>query len=112
MKKDCDNCKNNVEYPPPHICDICTSLDQEEEYEMWEPSEDYQREFLVHIQNYRDDPVKFIEQFYNIELLDFQKQMIRETLSLMDKSKMIYLLPGKDGYEFLMQQLDSDETLV
>ena len=34
--KDCSTCKNNVEYPPPHTCDICTSLDQEEEYEMWE----------------------------------------------------------------------------
>lgn len=34
--KDCTTCKNNVEYPPPHTCDICTSLDQEEEYEMWE----------------------------------------------------------------------------
>lgn len=36
VKKDCSTCKNNVEYPPPHTCDICTSLDQEEEYEMWE----------------------------------------------------------------------------
>ena len=34
--KDCSTCKNNVEYSPPHTCDICTSLDQEEEYEMWE----------------------------------------------------------------------------
>ncbi|WP_395546824.1 MULTISPECIES: hypothetical protein [unclassified Lacrimispora] len=34
--KDCSTCKNNVEYPPPHTCDICTSLDQEKEYEMWE----------------------------------------------------------------------------
>lgn len=34
--KDCSTCKNNVEFPPPHTCDICTSLDQEEEYEMWE----------------------------------------------------------------------------
>jgi len=33
--KSCSTCKNNVEYPPPHTCDICTSLDQEEEYEMW-----------------------------------------------------------------------------
>lgn len=32
----CSTCKNNIEYPPPHTCDICTSLDQEEEYEMWE----------------------------------------------------------------------------
>ena len=32
----CSTCKNNVEFPPPHTCDICTSLDQEEEYEMWE----------------------------------------------------------------------------
>lgn len=34
--KNCTTCKNNVEFPPPHTCDICTSLDQEEEYEMWE----------------------------------------------------------------------------
>lgn len=34
--KDCSTCKNNVEFPPPHTCDVCTSLDQEEEYEMWE----------------------------------------------------------------------------
>lgn len=33
---DCSTCKNNIEFPPPHICDICTSLDQEEEYGMWE----------------------------------------------------------------------------
>lgn len=33
---DCSTCKNNVEYPLPHTCDICTSLDQEEEYGMWE----------------------------------------------------------------------------
>ena len=32
----CSTCKNNVKFPPPHTCDICTSLDQEEEYEMWE----------------------------------------------------------------------------
>lgn len=37
--KECSTCKNNVEYPPPHTCDICTSLDQEEEYEMWEGKE-------------------------------------------------------------------------
>lgn len=36
VDKDCSTCKNNVEYPPPYTCDICTSLDQEEEYEMWE----------------------------------------------------------------------------
>lgn len=35
-EKCCETCKNNVEYPPPHTCDICTSLDQEEDYEMWE----------------------------------------------------------------------------
>lgn len=29
----CSTCKNNVEFPPSHTCDICTSLDQEEEYE-------------------------------------------------------------------------------
>ena len=32
----CSTCKNNVEFPPPHTCDICTSLDQDEEYSMWE----------------------------------------------------------------------------
>lgn len=37
--KNCSTCKNNVEFPPPHTCDICTSLDQEEEYEMWEDME-------------------------------------------------------------------------
>ena len=36
---DCSNCKNNVEFPPPHTCDICTSLDQDEEYGMWEAKE-------------------------------------------------------------------------
>lgn len=34
--KNCTTCKNNVEFSPPHTCDICTSLDKEEEYEMWE----------------------------------------------------------------------------
>lgn len=37
--KDCSTCKNNVEYPPPHTCDICMSLDHEEEYDMWEGKE-------------------------------------------------------------------------
>lgn len=32
----CSTCKNNVEFPHPHTCDICTSLDQEEEYGMWD----------------------------------------------------------------------------
>lgn len=32
----CSSCINDVEFPPPHTCDICTSLDQEEEYGMWE----------------------------------------------------------------------------
>lgn len=36
-KMDCSTCKNNVEYPPPHTCDICTSLDNNELYSMWEP---------------------------------------------------------------------------
>lgn len=36
--RDCSTCKNNVEFPPPHTCDICTSLDQED-YCMWEPKE-------------------------------------------------------------------------
>ena len=35
----CSTCKNNVEFPHPHTCDICTSLDQEEEYGMWEAKE-------------------------------------------------------------------------
>ena len=37
--RNCSTCGNNVEFPPPHTCDICTSLDQEEEYEMWTPKE-------------------------------------------------------------------------
>ena len=36
---DCSTCKNNVEFPPPHTCDICASLDQEEEFSMWEAKE-------------------------------------------------------------------------
>lgn len=36
----CNTCKNNQKYnngyAPPHTCDICTSLDHEEDYEMWE----------------------------------------------------------------------------
>lgn len=39
VKIDCSTCKNNVEFPPPHTCDICTSIDQEEDYEMWESKE-------------------------------------------------------------------------
>lgn len=35
IKMDCSTCKNNVEYPPPHTCDVCTSLDQEMHC-MWE----------------------------------------------------------------------------
>ena len=35
----CSTCKNNVKYPPPHTCDICTSLDQDEEYGIWEAKE-------------------------------------------------------------------------
>ena len=37
--RNCSTCKNNIEFPPSHTCDICTSLEQEEEYEMWEPKE-------------------------------------------------------------------------
>lgn len=37
--RNCSTCKNNVEFPPPHTCDICTSLDQEERYKMWESKE-------------------------------------------------------------------------
>lgn len=39
VKIDCSTCKNNVEFPPPHTCDICTSIDQDEEYGMWEVKE-------------------------------------------------------------------------
>lgn len=35
VKKCYDTCANNIEYPPAHTCDICTSLDQEEMYERW-----------------------------------------------------------------------------
>lgn len=39
IKKNCSNCANNIEHPPPHTCDECTSLDNEErgfsEYYMW-----------------------------------------------------------------------------
>ena len=37
--KNCSTCANNVEFPPPHTCDICTSLDQDEEYGMWKAKE-------------------------------------------------------------------------
>lgn len=36
---DCSTCANNVEFPPPHTCDICISLDQDEEYGMWKAKE-------------------------------------------------------------------------
>lgn len=36
VEKRCPTCKNNVEFPHPHTCDICTSLDQKKNYEMWE----------------------------------------------------------------------------
>jgi len=42
MEPSCENCRYNVQYPPPHTCDICTSLDQEEDYEMWQPSSEVQ----------------------------------------------------------------------
>ena len=29
IKIECSTCKNNIEYPPPHTCDVCTSLDDE-----------------------------------------------------------------------------------
>lgn len=32
----CSTCRHDVEFPPPHTCDFCTSLDQEKEYGMWE----------------------------------------------------------------------------
>ena len=34
--KNCRTCAHNVEYPPPHTCDVCGSLD-EDLYCMWEP---------------------------------------------------------------------------
>lgn len=37
--KNCSTCKSNVAFPPPHTCGICTSLDQYEEYGMWEMKE-------------------------------------------------------------------------
>lgn len=37
--RNCLTCKNNVEFPHPHTCDICTGLDQEKEYSMWEEKE-------------------------------------------------------------------------
>ena len=37
--RNCSTCKNHVQYPPAHTCDICTSLDQDEEYGMWEAKE-------------------------------------------------------------------------
>lgn len=36
MRKNCSIYKNNIDFPPPHTCDICTSLEDEEEYKMWE----------------------------------------------------------------------------
>ncbi|MBC5688112.1 hypothetical protein H8S37_04080 [Mediterraneibacter sp. NSJ-55] len=36
-KRTCLTCKYGIPYPPPHTCDICTSLDNDEEYSMWEP---------------------------------------------------------------------------
>ena len=36
----CGTCANHPDrndgYEPPHTCDICTSLDSKEEFEMWE----------------------------------------------------------------------------
>lgn len=32
----CKNCKNNLPYPPPHTCDECTSLTNNEDFTMWE----------------------------------------------------------------------------
>lgn len=37
IDKTCKTCRNNVEFPPPHTCDVCNSLDAEDEYEMWQP---------------------------------------------------------------------------
>ena len=44
LHKNCSNCANNVEYPPPHTCDECTSLAREEEYSMWSPKKDLKGE--------------------------------------------------------------------
>lgn len=38
IKINCSTCKNNVEYPPPHTCDMCTSMNQKM-YCMWEAKE-------------------------------------------------------------------------
>ena len=53
MAKTCKTCKHNVEYPLPHTCDVCTSLDAEEEYEMYEPmaSDLISRKALVEAMN-------------------------------------------------------------
>ena len=42
VKVDCSTCANNVEYPPPHTCDVCTSLDTDDYY-MWQAK--FQRYF-------------------------------------------------------------------
>lgn len=36
VKKSCDNCVNNMDYPPPHTCDICLNLVTDDYYSMWE----------------------------------------------------------------------------
>lgn len=38
IEKCCSTCKCNVEFPPAHTCDVCTSLD-EENYCMWKQKE-------------------------------------------------------------------------
>lgn len=35
IKIGCETCKNNVEFPPPHTCDECTSL-ANDDWCMWE----------------------------------------------------------------------------
>lgn len=47
--KDCSTCKNNVEFPSPHTCDIYTSLGKKEEYEMWEAKEQVDEDIIEKI---------------------------------------------------------------
>lgn len=44
----CETCINNVEIPPPHTCDICTSLD-EMDFCMWEADEEVMKKRTTNI---------------------------------------------------------------
>lgn len=38
-ERNCKTCRQSeLEYPEPHTCDMCTSLDAAGEYEMWKPA--------------------------------------------------------------------------